>query len=224
MRFAFGFFGLLTAGTLVSCSGVGFGLEAGAIEGVSYPPISSSVEGQTFLVEFADVQHTVPTGLSNMWSLLGGKGLLLHVVAEEDAHLEVVLSLSDEEGDQSPCEPVHKLPSPDWTNPVFHTPPVSTQLSVGGEPVSIDAFEIEGMFASEGDYVEDLRLTGVFDIRGLATDAVGDGEACAFVEQLNGECMTCADGQDACVLMELNVAYAERVGISFDPSLDTSGC
>jgi len=203
---------------------MGLGLHSDHVPDVGPSPLLDTIEGQTFLVDFADVQHTVPSGLANLASVFGGKGLLLHVIVEEGAHLDMVVALSDEVGQQNVCEPVQALPSSDWTNPNFYTSPTSTELSVGGEPVWEESFELEGVFADEGYCVEDLRLSGTFDMRDLAADAFGDEEACAVVEQLNGTCIPCADGQNTCVEIELNAAYAERVDIPFEPLLGTSGC
>ncbi len=224
MRFSFRLLGLLAVGALVSCGGMGFGLHADQALDEGPAPLMEPIEGQTFLIDFADVQHTVPSGLANLSSIFGGKGLLLHVVAEADEHLDMVVALSDEAGNQNGCETVQALPSSNWTNPSFETAPVSTELSVGGEPVSVESFELEGMFADEGYCVEGLRLAGVFDVRDLGASAFGDGEACALVEQLNGTCLPCDDGQYSCVEIELNASYAERVDIPFEPLLDTSGC
>ena len=224
MRLNFRLLGPLAVGTLVSCGGMGFGLESDQTFVEGPPPLMDSIQGQTFLLDFADVQHTVPSGLANMATVFGGKGLLLHVVAEADEHLDMAVALSDEAGNQNGCETVQPLPSSDWTNPSFETAPISTELSLGGEPVLVESFELEGMFADEGYCVEGLRLAGVFDMRDLGPDALGDGEACAIVEQLNGTCLPCKDGQYSCVEIELNASYAERVDIPFDPLLDTSGC
>ena len=215
---------LLGSGVLVACGGLSFGLESVIDDDLTLPPISHSLEGETYLLDFADVATSTPLGLANLLTVVDGDGILVHVRSEGSVSLEMVLALSDTTGSQSVCEPVHPLPDADWTNPVFVSGPKVAEFSLGGSPAFVEDFSFAGTFADDGEGIEDFELGGVVDVRHLTSETLGEGDVCALVEQIGGECLPCSDGEMTCVEMAIGVAYAERVDIDFDPVLDTSGC
>lgn len=217
-------FGLVVSVLLSGCAGSGFGLESVFEDELGLLPISQSVEGDTYLFDFADVISTTPTGLANLLPVVDEDGLLVHVASEDLASLEIVLSVSDGSGSQSLCEPVHPIPLVDWTNPIFASGPNAVEFSLGGAPAIVEDFEIAGTFTDDGAGIEGFELSGLFDARHLTSADLGNEDICTVVSQLGGICEPCLDGEMTCVQVSIGVSYAERIEIDFDPGLDTSGC
>ena len=210
---------------LTACS---YGLDGLSVEedlGLLEPPVEVVLEGATYAVSLSDVTVIEPPGLATVFEELDSGTVLFHVVREDATIIDLAVALSDVDGRQSACEPVHSLPPADFTrNPWLEIHGAALPLSMGGHPVQLDYMGLTALFSTDGEEWEAGTLSSVLDVRELAPLFRDGTDVCALVEGMEGVCEPCADGEVACVDVELGNVVARQVPIRFDPHLDTSGC
>ncbi len=209
-------------------AGCGYGLDGLSVtdeRGVVAPPVEVVLEGSTYAVSLGDVTVIEPPGLATVFEELDTGTVLFHVVREDATLIELAIALGGMDGRQSECEPVHSLPPADFTrNPWLEIHGAALPLSMGGHPVQLDYMGLTALFSPDGEEWESGTLSSVLDVRELAPLFREETDICALVEGMEGSCEPCADGEVACVDVELGDVVARQVPIRFDPDLDTSGC
>ena len=189
------------------------------------PPVEGLLEGTTYSVPLGQVTVLEPVGLATVFEELTSGPLLFHVVQDRGQSLEVAIALGDLEGRQSECEPVHWLPLADFSHdPWLEIQGAWLSLTLGGEPVILDYLDMTILFAGDGERWEAGSLSAVLDTRQLSSLFKEGTDVCALVEGMDGSCVPCSDGEETCAVVELEGLTARKVPISFDPTLDTTGC
>ncbi len=182
-----------------------------------------ALNGLTYAAALAETEVVEPPGLSAVLTGLASESMLLHVRLASTTGLALAIALSDGEGQQAVCEPVFDLPVATWTAPwEFRLEDGAFAMPIGGQPVSLSGVLLEGTIAEDGSSMSSTTITATLDTRDLLGGALPEGtDVCALVEQLDGECLPCEDGEVACAALELRIS-PQRTDIDFDPSLD--GC
>lgn len=188
------------------------------------PPTEVSVQGLLFGVGAGDFEVTRPAGADALVAELFTYDVLIYVEEELSDSLHLDLSLAGEDGYQNPCEPVVALPKADWDNPVFRSGPADFGTTLGGEPVTLYGFELQGTFDPYAFGWADGHLLATFDAREIAPALPEELDACEIVAGLGSPCTPCADGAASCIPLELSGIEASLVSWPFDPTPDGAGC
>ena len=195
-----------------------------AFEGESPDQVGVEMTGRTYAVRLDEVEVVEPVGLQSMLAEITQDELLFHVVWEDGDELGMALTLADSVGDQDVCQPVFDLPRADWDNPDFSISDGTVDIELGGKPVELRKFDLDGRVYPDGSLWDYSRLRAEIDTRDLLGGSIADNvDVCLLVEELGGVCRECPDGVDACTNLELNL-FAVEVDVAFDASEDGEGC
>lgn len=188
--------------------------------------VTEPLAGRTYAVDLTEVTVTEPSGLNALLSQVK-QGKVLFYVADQDAtsfHMDVALAAAD--GSQSDCEPIHQLPTADWSaNPAFDIQDDQFETTIGGKPATLYNLDFSAVFYADASGWSDGIWSSELDTRELEGSVVSaDTDLCALVSEFGADCHACpSDGQPYCADLVLQMNGTE-VKVDFDPNLDTSGC
>lgn len=213
------------------CGGFGLdplagpGMDTGALlDELDAPdPVDVPLSGLTYATPMAELQVLQPAGLQ---ALLGDQSeatLLFHVLDEDLDKLTLAMTMGDAAGDQDACTPVFVLPEADWTtNPELEIVGGRTEIEIANQPVALESLGLEATVRADGGAWESVHIRTLLDTRDLLGGSLPEGtDVCELVENMDGECRECADGELACAVLELQL-QTRLVETDFDPQ--PSGC
>ena len=185
--------------------------------------MADGLTGRTYAAWLSDVVAVEPMGLGIALADVDAAALLFHVTEADASGMSMVLTLSDEQGQQSICEPISTLPEAGWSSGMaFSIAEGSFELPVGGKPMTLSDLNLNGEIINDGTEMASTTLFAEIDTRDLNGGAFGENvDVCIIVEQLGSECYACPDGVESCTELVLELSPVE-IDVDFDPSL--SGC
>jgi hypothetical protein len=181
--------------------------------------MSTSIAGELYAIDPADIEVIEPPGLAASFSELLDRDVLFYVAGEDETRIRIDLALAAADGSQDPCESVLELPTADWSEqPRFQVGPGQLDVSFGGHPATLRQLVLTGTFAADGSGWSGGTMSAEADARELAP-AVGDGvDVCALVEGMGGDCHACDDGAPQCFTLAFDQVSARRSSEAFDPA------
>lgn len=216
---------LLTLPLLAACGTIGLSTDYTDDALVSEAEsLADDLTGRTYAAWLSDVVAVEPMGLGVALADVDAAALLFHVTEADASGMSMVLTLSDEQGQQSSCEPVSSLPEAGWSDGMaFSIDEGSFDLPIGGKPMTLFDLHMNGEIINDGAEMASTTLLAEIDTRDLNGGAFGeDVDVCIIVEQLGSECHACPDGVEACTELILELSPVE-IDLDFDPSL-SGGC
>ena len=193
--------------------------------GENLEPVEDSLAGRTFELDLEQIEWLEPAGMGDALAALDFTNPLVHVVAEDEEAITLAMALSDGSGGQDACEPVHAFPAADFsTNPRFYVQTEGMDITLGGQPAVFEDLTLTGVFDTDGATWDRGRLSTLLDVRDLSQVFDDRLNACDLAEALDGSCVACADGVEACIPVEAEKAFAWEVDAPFDPELDSEEC
>ncbi len=211
--------------SLLACS---MGLEplvADQDEALDAVPVEQALQGRTFELDLTGIAWIEPAGLGDALAALDMSNLLVHVADEAEGQITLAVALSDGDGGQDACEPVHAFPAADFSNnPRFQVETAGMDITLGGQPAAFQDLYLAGIFDPAGDAWDHGRLSTLLDVRDLSQVFDDRLDACELAEALDGTCEPCADGVEACIPVSADSAYAWEIDADFDVTVDGDGC
>lgn len=215
---------LLTLPLLTACGTIGLAPDYTTDALASEAELmADGLTGRTYAAWLSDVVAVEPMGLGVALADVDAAALLFHVTGADASGMSMVLTLSDELGQQSSCEPISALPEADWSGGMaFSIDEGSFELPVGGKSMTLSDLNLNGEIINDGTEMASTTLFAEIDARDLNGGAFGENvDVCIIVEQLGSECHACPDGAESCTELILELSPVE-IDVDFDPTL--SGC
>jgi hypothetical protein len=190
--------------------------------------ITAPIVGRTYDVDLAGRDLTWVKPNATAGAILVGQletqNFLFNVQAADDTTIDLVGAVAYEDGGdvvQYECAPaLDFVPGNFTSNPFFHVGPQDSELSASGITVPMLQLEVEGRFADDASAIEDVTLTGLIDVAELGT-LLGTTDPCSYLAFLSISCVSCPDGSDTCVELEVRDASAPWAdGATVDPTVD----
>jgi hypothetical protein len=185
-------------------------------------PVESSLIGNTWALNLADVTFTEPPGMGSALGLMRSTTLLFHARDEGKQRLDLMVTLAAEDGRQDPCQSVQTLPSANWTNPVFALDQGDINLRISGENVAFADAVLTATVSPDGQGWYDGSLAATLDGREFAAALPEGTDVCMLVDAMGGACIDCADGVKQCFDVFFEDIKAEPAVGVFDTAPD--GC
>jgi hypothetical protein len=196
----------------------GGGDGGGSQSGADDEEVAVSLTGHTWAVDLAEVRFVEPPGMAAVLSFMDSTVLLFHASKQSKKELELVVTLAAADGTQDPCQRVQRLPTADWTNPVFAVDEGQLDIDISGESVAFKDALLSAAVDADGDGWHDGVLAGRIDAREFAAALPEGTDVCNLVDGMGGQCSACSDGEVQCFDLDIEAIRADPAVGDFDPS------
>ncbi len=153
---------------------------------------------------------TVPEGVGSVLESYLDLDLRIHAVQHAGAQLELVVA-AEEDGEQAECRTTTRFSTDCSEDPWLTYGPTDTQLT---PDLLVEDMTVSGAFSADGESISGIRVAGVVDTRPLVPLVEEDGDddsVCNLVAGFGVSCVTCADGEDLCLVVVIEEGTASAI-------------
>jgi hypothetical protein len=184
-------------------------------------PPDLDLVGNTYVIDLrgSDITWVEPAGFGSiLMSYLVIDGLILQVEDQDEASLDTIAAAAVASGNsfnQFVCiEPIDFEPADFSMSPFVAAGPKDTVLSFSGYNVDTYELRVEGSFSSDGQSVEDIRVSGLADARDI-NPGIGF-DICDLIS-----CVACPDNAMTCISLIIEDTEAPiEAGLEIDPTIN----
>ena len=175
------------------------------------------VVDKTYLLDLSAGDVTEPAAVGSLLAAYLGN-VLLGVPAADVGNIDLRIALPLEgsvPAEQDPEVNSVELPGADFGGaPGFELLGASASITASGTTIEATDVQVSGAFSADASRIDDLRLAGLLDTRGLApliSEAASEDEMCVLAAGLGVACTACPDGVDLCIEVVIERVPATEV-------------
>ncbi|MCB9795265.1 MAG: hypothetical protein H6741_21390 [Alphaproteobacteria bacterium] len=179
------------------------------------PVPSAELAGRSWVVDLQSGRVVEPAGAGAVVENYLDVGLLIGVSAADDDRLTLLLApeSTDRRGLQDLCAPTSELIVDYSEDPSFSFGPQDASLPLGGGSLALQDMVLEGSVRPDGEGLQGVTLSGVWDTRpyvDLVEEGGEPGALCDIAAGFGVRCEPCAsDGGTYCVTLRFVDLTAE---------------
>ncbi len=163
------------------------------------------VEGRTYAVSYQAIDFQTPS-IANTLSPADWITIQIDTVDVANAELTAIAGLADESPPVPDCTNTLDAGVADFSNnPLMIVGPTDFVLPVDTDLVTIEDFEMRGRFAPGAGALENVRIRGNLDTRGITVI----NNVCALSALSGAPCGPCRDGVNQCLEIEAMADQAD---------------